>query len=171
MEWFDLYNRQGEKLNKQMPRGGHNNQGEYHLVVHIWIRNSQGAFLIQQRNKTTDRIPYNWGCTSGAVLTSETSLNGAIRETYEEIGVLLEPVELKRVKRYYIDDEVANYITDVYLVNKDIDLDDLSLDENEVRAVKLASMKDIQKMIQEGTFWNYERLLERTGYFALLEKS
>jgi 8-oxo-dGTP pyrophosphatase MutT (NUDIX family) len=171
MEWFDLYNRQGEKLNKQMPRGGQNNPGEYHLVVHIWIRNSQGAYLIQQRNKTTDRIPYNWGCTSGAVLTNETSLNGAIRETYEEIGVLLEPAELKRLKRYYIDDEVANYITDVYLVNKEIDLDALSLDKNEVRAVKLASMKDIQQMIQKETFWNYERLLERTGYFALLEKS
>lgn len=171
MEWFDLYNRQGEKLPKTMTRGGENSAGEYHLVVHIWMRNQAGDYLIQQRNKQSDLIPHQWGTTSGAVSKGETSIGGALREIKEEIGLTLSPKDLTLVKRYFIDDTKANYITDVYLVLKDIDLSTLTLLESEVKDVSYASMEKIHSMIQNNTFWNYEQLLERKGYFALLEKS
>lgn len=170
MELFDLYDKQMNKLDKQMIRGESNNPGEYHLVVHIWIRNSNKEYLIQQRNKLDDIIPYQWAITGGAVLSGETSIEGAIRETSEEIGITLHPSELQRVTRYFIEHDKSNYITDLYLVEKDIKLEDCRLDPKEVRAVDYKTMSEIRTMIQQNTFWNYEHLMERKGYLALLEK-
>lgn len=171
MEQFDLYDHLGNKLNKTMPRGGTNNKGEYHLVVHVWIRNHDGDYLIQQRNKKTDLVPNQWGCTSGAVIKGETSITGAMREVKEEIGLTLKPDDFTLLKRYVIDDPKSNYITDVYLVEKDVNLSSLQLDHDEVKAVTYKSLHDIHDMVNDNTFWNYERLLERRGYFTLLEKS
>mgnify|MGYP000044196871 FL=1 len=171
MEWFDLYDKDGNKLPKKMPRGGSNHPGEYHLVVHVWIRDSLGRYLIQQRNKRSDLVPHQWGITGGAVTSGETSLAGALRETYEEIGLTLDQAKLRRVHRYVIDHPKSNYITDLYLYEEDVLLNDLKLDTVEVRNVDYKTMDEIRAMITEGTFWDYERLLERQGYLALLEKS
>lgn len=171
MEYFDLYNKDGVRLNKSMSRGGSNNPGEYHLVVHIWIRNSRGEYLIQQRNKPDDEVLYQWAATGGAVLVGEESIPAAIRETYEEIGYGIQPEQLQLVKRYYIENTNANYITDLYLVEADIDLQTLILDEVEVKAVQYKTMNQIKQMIQDNTFWDYARLMERSDYFDILEKS
>lgn len=171
MERFDLYDKHMNKLDKTMPRGGHNLPGEYHLVVHIWIRRKDGKYLIQQRNKRDDLIPHQWAITGGAVHSGETSLEGAIRETKEEIGIVFQPDQFHRVKRYFIEHPKSNYITDLYLVEEDVLLNDCKLDTVEVKDVAYKSMSEIHEMIEEGRFWNYERLLERTGYFNLLETS
>ncbi|MEC9484902.1 MAG: NUDIX domain-containing protein [Candidatus Izemoplasma sp.] len=171
MEKFDLYDKLGNKLDKTMYRGGTNTQGEYHLVVHVWIRNKDGEYLIQQRNKTTDLIPNQWGCTSGAVIQNETSIDGALREVKEEIGLNLTPEDLTRIKRYVIDHPKSNYITDVYLVEKDVRLSSLQLDHHEVKAVTYKTLDQIETMVIENTFWNYARLLERRDYFDLLKIS
>lgn len=171
MENFDLYDKQMNKLGKTMHRGGRNLPGEYHLVVHIWIRRSDGKYLIQQRNKQEDLIPFQWAITGGAVLTGESSLEGAIRETKEEIGITFQPNQFQLVKRYFIEHPKSSYITDLYLIEEDVLLNDCKLDTVEVKDVAYKSMSEIMEMIAEGTFWNYERMLERMGYFNLLEKS
>lgn len=171
MERFDLYDKQMNKLPHTMERGGTNQPGEYHMVVHIWIRNQAGEYLIQQRNKQDDLIQHQWAVTSGAVLQGETSIDGAIRETKEEIGIELQPSQLHLIHRYFIEHPKSNYITDLYLVEENILLNDCKLDTVEVRDVTYKTMADIQKMIQEHTFWNYEHMLERMGYFNLLETS
>lgn len=171
MEWFDLYDKDGTKLTKKMPRGGSNHPGEYHLVVHVWIRDRQDRYLIQQRNKTSDLVPHQWGITGGAVTSGETSWSGALRETWEEIGLKMDEAKLRLVHRYVIDHPKSNYITDLYLYEEDVLLNDLKLDTVEVRNVDYKTMDEIRTMIAEGTFWDYERLLERQGYLALLEMS
>lgn len=174
MEVFDLYDGNGNKLDRTMIRGTSNQKGEYHLVVHIWIRNSKGEYLIQQRNKKTDVRPYMWAITGGAVTSGEDSVTGAIRETYEELGLKLSTDKVKLLKRYYIDAEeggLTNYITDLYLAETDAKIDTLTLDKTEVKDAKYVSMDEIKYMIEHNEFWNYERLLERQGLLALLEKS
>ena len=171
MEIFDLYDKEGQLLHKTMERGNRNQKGEYHLVVHIWIRSHNGKYLIQQRNKTTDIIPNQWGTTAGAVLKGETSLEGAIRETKEEIGISLRQKDFKKIKRFFVDDDYSNYITDIYLVEKNIDLATCKLDKREVLQVAYKSMKEIKEMIGHNQFWDYEHIIERKGYFSLLEKS
>lgn len=170
MEVFDLYDRGFNKLNKEMVRGTTNEDGEYHLVVHVWIRNKNGQYLIQQRNKATDRIPYQWACTAGAVQKGESSIDGAIRETSEEIGITFASVDLSLVKRYFVNDNEANYIVDCYLVESDILLKDVKIDTVEVRDIMYKDMSGIKEMIRDNQFWDAERHNSRQGYLDLLEK-
>jgi 8-oxo-dGTP pyrophosphatase MutT (NUDIX family) len=171
MEVFDLYDSQFNKLQKKMIRGGTNQEGEYHLVVHIWFKNSKGQFLIQQRNKQEDSVPYQWAATGGAAIAGDSSIEAAIRETKEELGLTLRKDQLKLVKRYFIDHHISNYITDLYIVKEDILIEDLIIDTLEVRDVAYKTMSEIKEMIRKNEFWNYARLLERSDYFELLEKS
>jgi len=171
MEMFDLYNNKGQQINKKIERGTNIPKGEYHLAVHIWFRNSEGKYLMQKRNKQTDRIPGQFAATGGAVASGEDSITGAIREVEEEMGLIIESSELKFLKRYFVDDSFASYITDVYLVEKDIDVDKLVLDKNEVSMVQYFTMDEIRKMIQQESCWSYEDSLERKGYLELIEKS
>ena len=171
MEVFDLYDNNFNKLDRKMVRGGTNNEGEYHLVVHIWFRNSKGEYLIQQRNKKEDSVPYQWAATGGAAISGDNSIQTAIKETYEEIGLKLEPNQLQLVKRYFIENHISNYITDLYIVKEDILIEDLTIDTLEVRDVAYKTMNQIKEMIRNNEFWNYARLMERSDYFELLEKS
>lgn len=171
MELFDLYDKEFNKLNKTMERGSRNDDGEYHLVVHVWIRNSKNQYLIQQRNKSTDKIPYQWACTAGAVKSGEASIEGAIRETKEEIGIALNRDKLTLCKRYFVEDSKANYIVDCYLYEEDILISDCEIDTVEVRDIRYESMVTIKEMIKNNEFWDAERHKSRKGYLNLLEKS
>lgn len=171
MEIFDLYDSNGTLLDKKMERGGTNNEGEYHLVVHIWIKNSEGKYLMQQRNKLTDRIPFQWAATGGAVTSGEDSITGAIRETEEEIGISFNENQFIFLKRFYCDDPKSNYITDLYVIKEDILIKDVKLDINEVKAVKYFTLSEYKDLIKNNKAWNYERLVTRHGYFEALEKS
>jgi len=171
MEIFDLYDKNFNKLNKTMPRGGQNKRGEYHLVTHIWIRNNKNQYLIQQRNKLEDPIPFQWAATGGAVLKDESSLEGTLRELKEELGYEFIPKDLKLVKRYFIEHDKANYITDLYLIDKQIELNEFIIDETEVKSIEYKTMNEIKEMIEKNLFWDYTHNLVREDYFDILEKS
>lgn len=171
MEIFDLYDKDFNLLDKKMERGTTNNPGEYHLVVHIWIKNSEGKYLIQQRNKLTDRIPHQWACTGGAVTSGEDSITGAIRETEEEIGIRFDESDLIKVGRFFSDTDTANYITDLYVIKKDVLIKDCVLDINEVKQVAYYTMDEYHELVKNNKAWNYQRLASRAGYYEALEKS
>ena len=61
-------------------------KGLYHLSVSVWIVNQQGQYLLSQRHPKK-QYPLYWECTGGSVLSGETSLQGAIREVKEELGM------------------------------------------------------------------------------------
>ncbi|AIO19475.1 Isopentenyl-diphosphate Delta-isomerase [Candidatus Izimaplasma bacterium HR1] len=171
MEIFDLYDENFNLLEHKMERGTSNEKGEYHLVVHIWIKTRDGKYLIQQRNKLTDRIPYQWAATGGAAVSGDDSIKTAIKETEEELGIRLKANQFELLTRYYCEDGIANFITDLYIVKEEILIKELKLDKVEVRDVAYKTMPEIKDMIKNNQFWNYERILSRKGYFDLLEKS
>jgi len=171
MELFDLYDKEGNLLNKTMERGSTNQKGEYHLVVHIWIKNSEGKYLMQQRNKESDLIPYQWASTGGAVTAGEDSITGAIRETTEEIGITFDKDDFIFLQRFYSDTPLTNYMTDLYIIKKDVLIKDLKLDINEVKQVKYFSLEEYKELVQNKMAWEYEEIISRHGYYEALEKS
>lgn len=170
MEYFDLYDRQGKKLNKLMKRGAKNDIGEYHRVVHIWIKNDKDQYLIQQRNKATDKYPYQWAPTAGAVMTGETSKTAALRETKEEIGLIFKESELEYIDSLYVDSSVSNHIIDLFQINKNIRPGSLIIDKTEVKAVDLKTKAEILEMIENKEFWDFYTDIPNYDYFAILEK-
>lgn len=93
-----MYNKKRELTGRSHIRGEEIPEGCYHLVVHIWIRNSKGEYLISQRSADRPIFPLMWECVAGSVLKGEDSLTGALRETKEEVGLTLSAENGKLVK-------------------------------------------------------------------------
>ena len=91
MEKWDLYTKYREKTGKEHIRGEKIPKGFYHLVVHVWIRNRKGEYLISQRSVSRPTFPLMWECVGGSVLMGESSIDGALREVKEEVGLDLKP--------------------------------------------------------------------------------
>ena len=82
MELWDLYNENRELLGRDHIRGEEIPEGCYHLVVHVWIRNSKGEYLISRRSADRPSFPLLWECVGGSVLKGEDSLQ--TRERWEK---------------------------------------------------------------------------------------
>lgn len=92
---WDLYKRFGNtlefvKTGQTIEHGKRLPDGTFHQVVHVWIKNEIGEYLISQRS-TEKSDPLCWGPMSGSVLAGETSEEAAIREVKEELGLELKP--------------------------------------------------------------------------------
>ena len=133
MEVWDLYDRERRVIGEHV-RGNEMPEGGYHLVVHIWIRNREGKYLMTQRSKNKKTYPLKWECVGGSVLRGETSLHAALREVKEEVGIDLPPesggLVLTRI-RDTVDGRRINDINDIYLYtwDGDVDLDRATTDE------------------------------------------
>lgn len=91
-----------------------------------------------------------------------------LRESREELSLSINSQELIFKDSIIVEDDFANHIIDVYLLEKDIDLDQIMIDPIEVKDVKYASKDLIEQMIKDFQFWNYKTVHE--NYFDILER-
>lgn len=153
MEIWDLYDEKRKLTGRTHIRGEELPDGCYHLVVHVWIRNSRGEYLISQRAADRPTYPLKWECVGGSVIKGEDSLHGALREVKEEVGISL-PAESGRVvytkTRGYVDGRRFNDIMDVWLFEYDGDADLANADTKEVADTKWLKTADIRKLYDDG---------------------
>lgn len=162
MEIWDLYTKDRIKTEETMVRGEKITKGFYRLVVHVCIFNSQGEMLIQQRQLFKSSWPNMWDVTvGGSAISGDTSQSAAEREVYEEIGYKLSLDGIRPALTINFEDG----FDDMYLIKKDIEISDLYLQYEEVKAVKLASKEEILKMIDEETFIPYHKSLIELLFF------
>lgn len=166
MELWDLYNECRELTGQDHIRGDKVPKGFYHLVVHIWIRNSKGEYLISQRSADRPTFPQMWECVGGSVVKGEDSLTGALRETQEKVGLTLSPEDGKLV--YSVVGRVVNGlrftdILDVWLFAYD---GPVSLEQAATQEVaQTAWMTKAQ--IRE--LFDTDKLVHTLGYFFEME--
>ena len=152
MEKWDLYDQYRSKIGKIATRGDALPPGEFHLVVHVCIFNSKGEMLIQQRQPFKEGWPNLWdvSCGGSAVL-GDTSQQAAARELFEELGFQYDFEQMRPQLtvnfRYGFDD--------YYLIECDLDVNELTLQAEEVQAVKWASKEEILKLIEAKQFLPY----------------
>ncbi len=153
MEIWDLYNENREVIGEHI-RCEKLPENAYHLVVHIWIRRSDGKFLISQRSADRKQFPLMWETVGGSVLKGESSLEGAVREVKEEVGIDLHPAEgtlaFSRIRKT-VGGKPFNDILDVWVFPYD---GEVSLDRattNEVAQVKWLDSSEINRMLENGT--------------------
>ena len=92
-EYWDIFDMDRRSTGRQHLRGTPMADGDYHLVVNIWVVNSAGQVLLTQRHPD---IPFGlkWACTGGSAITGEDTLTAALRETREEIGLEVLPQQM-----------------------------------------------------------------------------
>jgi len=79
-EYWDLVDGSGRPLGKTLQRGCIPADGEYHHVVHVWIRNSGGRYLITRRAAEKNVFPGLWEIPGGCAVAGETVREAAVRE-------------------------------------------------------------------------------------------
>ena len=162
MELWDLYTENRELTGEAHIRGEELPEDRYHLVVHVWIRNSKGEYLISQRAANRPTFPLMWECVGGSVLKGETSLKGAIREAKEEIGVDLLPDNGKVVfskVRKLIDGRKFNDILDVWLFQYEEEVLLSNATTDEVEQAVWMNKEQIKELFEQG------KLVDTLSYF------
>ena len=142
-EYWDLYDEERNPLGRTIKRGEAFAEGEYYVCCEIWVRNSEGEFLVTKRhpNKKAGGL---WEFTGGGVLSGETTKQAAVREAQEEIGLSVEETELSLLEVY----QHKNYFMDIFVVKKDVEVNKLTLQAEEVVEAKWVSHEELLQMIE-----------------------
>lgn len=166
-EIWDLYDENRNLMGKQHFRGEPLSEGEYHLVVHICIFNSENQLLIQQRQRFKEGWPGMWDFSAGgSACKGETSLMAAERETREELGLDLNLKTERPVFTIHFKEGFDDY----YIVTRSVDIETLTLQESEVAAVKWVDHQEATAMVATGEMIPYVMLdtvfaLQKQGAF------
>ena len=146
-EYWDLFNRNRVWVRNHHKRGDKIPDGLYHIVVHSWVMDYYGNFLISQRQKgRTDELM--WERTGGAVLEGESSIEGAKREVGEELGIDLaeiQPVLIKSERR----DKYSDFF-DAWLFVVDREKNICKIDNVEVLDFKWVDLSELKRMDNDG---------------------
>lgn len=139
-ELRDLYDMNSNKTGKTYRKGEVIPEGYYPMVVMVVIRNSKGEFLMQKRAKSKGG---DWGVTGGHPKAGETPIEGIITEVKEELG-------LDFSNENFIEYDSGCDGKDCYkmfFVNKDIDLTEITIQEEELSEVKWFTMDELKEMV------------------------
>lgn len=142
-EVWDLYDINKNKTGKTHIRGERLEKGEYHIVINAWIINSKKEVILTKRHPCKN-FPNMWECTEGSILKGENSLDGAIRELSEEIGVVFEKKDAFFLTSFMLKN--THSIVDSFLFKRDLDISSLKLQENEVTEAKWVGEKEYREM-------------------------
>lgn len=152
MEKWDLYDIHRMKTGKQITRGDAMAPGEFHLVVHVCIFNAKGEMLIQQRQPFKHGWSNLWDITcGGSAVAGDTSQEAASRELLEELGIHYNFENIRPRFTNHFDCGFDDY----YVIEQEVDLNELKLQPEEVQAVKWASKEEILGLIKQGKFIPY----------------
>lgn len=147
MEYLDLYDENkiltGEKIlrskNMEIP------EGKYVNIVIIFIENSEGKFLIQKTSKEKGSV---WATTGGHVKSDCRCDDAILEEVKEELGIDLNTKNLKLI----LTEKKKSVFQDTYYIKKDIDLNEINLQKEEVEYVEWLSVDEINKLIENDEF-------------------
>lgn len=153
MEICEVVDEFGAPTGKVVPRGTELAAGEFYPVVHIWIKDKAGNFLIQQRAGHLIVGPGIWATTVGYIQTGEESLAGAVREVEEELGLQLLPVQFRRFRRQAME----NRVEDIWLVEVVRDAI-LPTPGPDVANWKWVSGEKLAQLADKGDFFRYSYL-------------
>ncbi len=159
MEILDIYDEKGNRTGRTAERSTFLSKGEYFLCAHVILENQDGLFLIQKRSDTKATRPGQWDITAGAVDAGETSLDGALREAKEEVGLTLPREKMQFLFR----DRRRSCYHDVYYVKTAFSLEDCTMQKSEVQALDLVTEEKLLQLVNQMAHRssNYKQQLER----------
>lgn len=160
MEYVDIYDKTRKPTGKKIIKWSPLEKDEFILIAHLVLFNSKGEMLVQRRKEDKKDWPGCWDITSGGgVISGESSYECAIREIKEELGITITLDEDRPLFTICYPMGFDDY----YIAKKDISLDEVVVQAEEVTDVKWASYEAIKKMTADGSFVKY-----KNGFIDLL---
>lgn len=123
--------------------------GKYHYSINAWILNSKKQLLLI-RNTLNYNIHYPgfWSSINGNVLSGETPMDTCIKTIYSKIGINVSISDIEKIDTRLRDP--YHYIYETYIVNKDIDLNQICFIDNMAVQAKWIDLKELYNMIENG---------------------
>lgn len=146
IDWFDENGKYMGEIDKAIAH----KKGLWHKSVHVWILNNKNQVLLQKRCSQKKFFPNYWDCSfAGHIGAKEDSLQSALREGKEELGIDLMPKDLQflfTIKEEFVwKDIVSKEFVDVFICKKEINIEDLKFQEEEVECAKYFDFSEILK--------------------------
>lgn len=168
-EIVDVYNpntleKTGEIIEKSMAH----KEGIWHSSIHLIIVNrGRLRTLFQQRSSNKDLYPNMWDIAVGGHISSgENDYEAVRRELYEELGIDTNNIKfLKKYKEELINNGINNKeIVSLYILEKDVDINDIVLQQEEVKDVRWITKGEMEELISNN------KVIPHTEEYKILRK-
>ena len=188
MEYFDIVNENGLPTGETVSRELAHRDGILHRTAHVWVireKDGRTEVLLQKRSDNKDSFPGLYDTSSaGHIPAGSEPLPSALRELSEELGITAKPEDLHEAGHFRIHYEKEfhgalfkdNEYSTVYVYDKPVDIDTLTLQESEVSEVRwfdlwevwetMPSRRDVFCIPTEGMRVLIEYLNVTEGYAA-----
>lgn len=158
MELLDVYDNLGNKTGRVVERGNKSetfNDNEHIAVTNIYIENDKGEFLIQ---KTSKEKGGHYASTGGHINHGEDAFSTIVREVKEELGIDISNDNIISLGHICVDFPIRF----IFYLKKNINLNDIVLQKDEVESISYMSIDKIKDILDKG--------LMRKGHYKVLEK-
>ncbi|MGG6231161.1 NUDIX hydrolase [Tenacibaculum sp. SDUM215027] len=148
-EVIDIVDENGNHTGKTCLKSEAHKYGYFHPTIHVWLYTSDHKILLQKRALTKKVFPGLWDISvAGHVAAGEDIKIAALREVKEEIGFDILPENLHKIgtRKHMVNHPngiIDNEFHHVFIAELTIPIQKLTLQEEEVAALKLFSLETI----------------------------
>ena len=132
-EQIDILNADGTPAGYSCGRTRVHAEGLWHRTIHVWAFNPEGKILFQLRARVKENNPglLDTSC-AGHISAGDTSVNAAVRELREELGVRKSPRDLE----YLFEVKYATVLNGgTYIDNEYYDVYRTTLSDEEAKSL------------------------------------
>ena len=154
-DYIDIVTKTGITTGKSVLKSEAHKNGWYHNTIHLWLYTNKGEILLQQRSHKKKIYPLLWDVSvAGHVDTGETFIEAVLRETKEEIGLILTPNSLQKIgvelyQSSYDNGAIQdNEFHHIYLSQLKQPVRNLKTQKGEVEAIKLVTFDEFEELLK-----------------------
>ncbi|MFI0430747.1 NUDIX domain-containing protein [Mariniflexile sp. HMF6888] len=153
-EYIDIVDEHGNPTGKSELKSVIHQKGYFHHTAHVWFYTKDGEVLLSQRSAKKSICPLMWDVSvAGHIDAGETPKQSAIREAEEEIGIVvsesdLQPIGVFKCFQSYENGMIDNEFHNTFIVEITVPLSKLTIQEEEVEALKFVTLDAFKKLIE-----------------------
>lgn len=149
-EMWDAYDKDENKLGFEIPRSRAKSlpEGVFHVVIFVYCITRNGKVLTTRRSPLKT-YPLKWEVTGGSIITGETPKEGAIRELFEETGIVCTGEELEQLYDLTDFDKQCIYHGFSLVIKED---EKIKLQDDETIDYKLLNFDEFKELVLSDDF-------------------
>lgn len=170
-ETHDVLDEHGRETGIRKTKAGILRDGSWRKVVHVWVVGDGGDLLVQKRAAGLATFENLWDVSvGGGIQSGEESDVAGSRELQEELGIVCTPKELEYLGRWQQTPKLMpngmqdNDFSENFLLRRTIDPDTLALQAEEVSAVAIMPLTQLQETIKNPSTYR-EWVPHGVGYY------
>jgi len=154
-ELIDILTPSGSLTGEVKLKSEAHKKGLWHASVHVWLYTPSGQILIQKRAHNKDTYPNLWDISvAGHLSAGDTPISAALRETEEEIGLIISAEALLFLKTNKNSKQPSQSILDnefnhLFICCSPINLNQLKLQDEEVAETKLVTVTEFETLLKK----------------------